>query len=1122
MLGFDEIFEILYKAVFIMLFRTFSKKALFIAAMFLAAPAVAGTVGGGNFKVAKPVYQDNDPSADNYLRNRRALVGPGCVINSLGDGINVVSGVENLQNICNDDLDDYATIPALVGATVVASPIISIKDNQHYYAGGTEAGFVICAKSDASILTLDLAQFYKIQFLKDGEKVGDLQSISTGKSVTGLGLSLLTIPGSDLVNKLYMATAPGNFDEIKLVQCGVDAKLGSAINIKYAFVGKAREYTVTNNKENGISVYVKDYKRGNFNLTANREGTVLNKTNKLYNEDLTDGYALIAHNDVRVIATPSDNEEAFPANTEVGFRYSNKSLLNISIGANISLSFYNKEGKFIKKHVISGTVLGLGLFGDKKNAEVVMKAPDAFSAVEIDFSGLKIDLGGTTVNYAFVRMAPDAASHHCPINATSSRDVSGSVNQFQLQHNKDVQVEWSVVDQPAGSNVELNTATGLVSNLDIPGKYVFKATALEDEGRSEKCYELTTLNYAPTYVPEEHGVNILVNKDGENPKYVLSDKFGGGLLQIFEGMMNPSAILTTSLNDFTYRQPGVELAANKGLVGIKTADGSNFADGLNGNARAFNGKMKVGFVVSAKTTGLDADVLKLYNIKLYNKGEEVTGDVTTHWDAISAGLIGKEETRKMCLNVDVPAGCVFDEIVLYSTGVLSANLSQLNIYYAYVADAEADNATTNPIYGAQVVSTNNTNASIDFENTKMFHVANIGNGYNELGNLIDDSMDTYLTLPLGANLGGAVISVNMGKVVDKGQQLVMVTQNLALGLGASLGEGLKLTTYLDGAEQEELTDWKVLGADVIGNKGDSYAVLNPTKSFNQVRITPIKVLSALENLQIKGFALRTDMNDDGTINGSDDLLVLDEDKTLAVTKSYTGAKMLLHRTFTKNANDNRKGWNSIILPIDMTAAQVKEAFGEGVQMAEFDRLENNWIKFSTVDVAADGVVLKKNTPYIIYPTKEPLGNYSYTINGVTETLDGPVYVANGINYDDQTSELTHTVNGGGMTYTGSYSNPTTVSADFYMFSKGDLIHTIKPHNVKAYRCWLVETASSGKSFVLSIDGGHGGATGINVVEENHQTAGTGIYSIDGIRMNTNDVNALPKGVYIINNKVVVK
>ena len=54
----------------------------------------------------------------------------------------------------------------------------------------------------------------------------------------------------------------------------------------------------------------------------------------------------------------------------------------------------------------------------------------------------------------------------------------------------------------------------------------------------------------------------------------------------------------------------------------------------------------------------------------------------------------------MCLNVDVPAGCVFDEIVLYNTGLLSADLSQLNIYYAYVADADADNATTNPIYTA--------------------------------------------------------------------------------------------------------------------------------------------------------------------------------------------------------------------------------------------------------------------------------------------------------------------------------------------------------------------------------------------------------------------------------------
>ena len=1106
----------------------FFRKICFVATLLLfALPMVAATIDGGG-KIEKKVWQDSDPNKENYFNNRRALVGPGCTINSIGDGVKVVSGTANLQNLCNDDLDDYATIPALANVTVGGNPIISVKDNQHCYAGGTEAGFVICAKSDASILALDLAKFYKIQFLKDGKAVGKLLEISTGKSVTGLGLSLLTIPGSDQVNKLYTATAPGNFDEIKLVQCGVDADVLSAINIKYAFVGKAREYTITNNTKNGISKYAEEQGRKTFTLDAQgKEPThTLGEVSRgdVIDENLDNGYAAVVgavvpvSTPVTVVAKPSDGKEAFPKGTEVGFKFNGFNLANLSVGSGVELTLFNKENKEIGKYDISNKLLGLGLIEDTKDGEVVMRAPADFSAAKIFFKGIGIRVGGTSVNYAFVRMAPDAASHHCPINATSSRDVSGSVNQFQLQHNKDVDVTWTVQSYPEGAaDVEVVATTGLVSNLSLPGKYVFRATA------ADGCYEETTLNYAPKYVAEEHGVDILVNKEGEKPKYVLSDKFGGGLIQIFDRMMNRSAILTTSLNDFTYRQPGVEVAANKGLVGIKTADGSNFADGLNGNARAFNGKMKVGFVVSAKATGLDANVLKLYNIKLYNKGNEVTGDVTTHWDAISAGLIGKEETHKMCLNVEVPAGCVFDEIVLYSTGVLSADLSQLNIYYAYVADAEADNATTNPIYGAQVVSTNNTNASIDFANTQMVQVANIGNGYNELSNLIDDSMDTYLTLPLGANLGGATISVNMGKVVDKGQQLVMVTRKLALGLGVSLGEGLKLTTYLDGKEQEELTNWKILGADVIGSEGDGYAVLNPTKSFDQVRITPVKVLSALGNLQIKGFALRPDMNDDGTLNGYDDLLVLDEDKTLAVTKSYTGAKMLLHRTFTKSADNDKKGWNSIILPVDMTAAQVKEAFGEGVQMAKFDRLEDNWIKFSTVNVAGEDVVLKKNIPYIIYPTKEPLGNYSYTIDGETNTLNGPVYVANGINYDDQTFELEHTVNGIGMTYTGSYSSPTTVSDDSYMFSKGDLIHTIKSHDVKAYRCWLKEDMHTGKMLMFSLNGnGMGGTTGIHVIEENKQNTNTGIYNLGGVRMNTNDVNKLSKGVYIVNNKVLVK
>lgn len=1081
----------------------------------------------------KIVMQDTNPNKEHYFSNRRALVGPGCMINSVGDGVKVLKGVKDLQNLCNDDLNDYAELPGLADVVVGGSPVISVKDNMHYYAGGTVAGFAICAKSDASILTLNLADFYKIQFLKDGENVGKLQDISTGKSITGLGLSLLTFPGSDQVDKLYMATAPGDFDEIKLVQCGIDAKLGDVVNLRYAFVGNAREYTITSNKDNGMEKYAQEQGRKPFTVEAHGKKpthTALEVSrNDVIDENLNNGYTAVAgvllsgSTPVTVVARPTDGKEAFPKGTEVGFKYNGFDLANLEVGGGVELTLYNKEDQKIGTYKLSKTVLGLGVIKVSKDGELVMKAPADFSAAKIYFNSIGIKVGGTSVNYAFVRMAPDVATHHCAINATSSRDVSGEYNAFTLQHNEAVKVEWSIVKQPEGSNITLNPATGEVTNISISGKYVFKAQALEDD-----CYEYTTVNYAPVALAQNSGENILVNKEGEQPKFVLSDKSGGGVLTIFNGMKNESAILTPTLNDYAYREPGVQLIENHGLIGIKTADGSSFSESLAGSARAaFNGKMKAGFVVSAKATGLGADVFKFYNVKLFYKGKEIEGKVTTHWDAISAGLIGSEQTRKMRLSVDVPAGCLFDEIVLYNTGLLSADLAQLNIYYAYVADAETDNAATNMLYDAEVVSTQTTNASIDFANSTVFQTVNVGNGFDNLSNLIDNDkkFTTAYKLPKILTVGtGATIAVNIGKIVDKGQNLIMVTSDPATLLGLGLGKGIKMVTYLDGQEKETVKSWKVLGADVIGGKGDGYAVLETQEPFDQVRITSAYVANLLDPVEIKGFALRTDKNDDGTVNTQSDVLILNEDVKLNETKAYTKAKMLLRRTFTKNA-DGTKGWNSIILPVDMTAAQVIEAFGEGTQVAKFNDLDKNWIKFETVDVAGEGVVLQKNTPYIIFPTQKALKNYEYTINGKTETLNGPVYVAEGINYEDQTAHIENSVEGSllnNMTFYGSYDNKTAVSADSYMFSKGDLVHTSKTHTVKAYRCWLKENTPSGKLLQLSLNNNNmGNTTGIQIVEENKRNANPGIYNMEGMRMNTNNVNELSKGVYIVNNKTVV-
>lgn len=1089
------------------------------AALLLASPAVAANSNGRGTKV-KTVYQDTDPSATNYLKNRRALVGPGCTVNSVGAGVSVASGLKNLQNLCNDDLDDYATIPALVGATVVANPIISVKDNQHYYAGGTEAGFVICAESDASILSLDLAKFYKIQFLKDGETVGDLQSISTGKSVTGLGLSLLTIPGSDQVNKLYMAKAPGNFDEIKLVQCGVNAKLGNAINIKYAFVGKAREYTITNNPDNGIAKYALDYNRGNFTLDAKSTGLGAFTDSKVIDADLTNGFDLALLNvlnlvevgarPLKVIANCKDKNEAFPKGTEVGFKYNTFSVVDLDAGGGIKFTFYNKDGKEIKdgSFLISSTVLKLGVV-ENKMVESTMKAPSDFSAVKFEIVGLNAKLAADQrLYYAFVRMAPDLATHHCAIEANSSRDVCGCENEFQLTHNASVPVTWSLVSQPADSNISLDAQTGKVTNIYVPGDYTFKATA------ADGCTETTTIHYAPYYDPAEHGVTLLTNNASET-KYELSGNNGGALLQLFGGIENASNVLNSSLNDYASVKAGVALVENTGIIGIKSVDKS----ALNKNIDKTH-EMQAGFVVTFNSTVLDLKALNLYNIQLYKDGKKVAGGVATHWGAISAGLIGSENTQKMRMSIDVPAGTDFDEIVLFNSGVIDAKLAKPNIYYAYVCDDEMDNASNNALYGTELVSMDGTDASINWDKTNILSLANIGNGLNGISNLIDNSIETGLTFPLGISANGAYVTVNVGKVVDKGQKIIMVSEDKELGLGVKLIKAIKLTTCLNGVDQEELTDWKVLGADVIGTGGKQYATLKPTKSFNQVRLTVVGGLNLADNIKVYGLALGSDINEDGTSTDCpEEFLVLDEDETLNDNRSLTKATMVFHRTFTTDK------WNSLILPVDMTADQVKAAFGKDTKLEKFDKYDENWIYFSPVVPDANGNMLKANIPYIIYPTSQPdYVNRNYNVGSDKEKhIDGPVYTVTGIDYKGQPTEMKCKDTGSsttGMTHYGSYVYRQEVPAKSYMLSKGDMVHTSKVHNVKSYRSWLEETTPSEKTLQLKVSDSDNSTTGIKVIEEAPQNANA-VYNVNGMRMNSSNTDNLPKGVYIINNKKVV-
>lgn len=107
-------------------------------------------------------------------------------------------------------------------------------------------------------------------------------------------------------------------------------------------------------------------------------------------------------------------------------------------------------------------------------------------------------------------------------------------------------------------------------------------------------------------------------------------------------------------------------------------------------------------------------------------------------------------------------------------------------------------------------------------------------------------------------------------------------------------------------------------------------------------------------------------------------LVLDEDnpdlRYLTETiEEYNNCNLHLKRSFELNK------WNTLILPVDLTYGQMKEAFGDDVKLAELYKLTPNSVRFKTVECNSDDeVMLKAFSPYIIKPTQAAGQNPAYT------------------------------------------------------------------------------------------------------------------------------------------------
>lgn len=1102
----------------------------------------------------------NPADSRQVLKTRMALVGHNCMVSRFPDGVSVGTGIKGLSNLCDENLDNYCDLPGVADVTLLAgSPIVAVKDMKHYFDKDTKAGFKISVES--SVLKLNvLENSYHIYFYKDGKFLKDSKIEQRGFSV--LNLAVGDIGLGSTMDIVAQEQPTEDYDEIALVgQSGLNVSAVKGLKIYYAFVGDG-EYTLT---KSAIKKY-DSYFNTNIQLTPKTSDAL---AKNLTDDDTSNGSALgiiasVGAGYAQVVAKDKKSTgETFPEGTEAGFVYTITSLL--SVADTPVLTLLDRNGNKIYEKALSTQVLSLDLGGGKR--KISIKAPCAFSGIKIQVEGLKFGVV-STAQYAFVIPKPTTAGHQCTMSPTASLDICSCDEKYVLNWDKKnyPNASWKMVST-TDDNVTFDEAN---YTLDFSKSKAYlegngaKATVVMKLTNTDDCSQQITINYGGNNQPVEKKEMALVNTDPAKPAYELGDGSSYGL-NILSIVKNSANIISSKLNSFASYFGGVSIGESY-LCSVKKTEGM-ISDGSKA--------LQAGFVVTAKGSALTADVLKLMNVKIYYQGKEVGHQINTA--AIAAKLIGSEDTHKLRYSIKVPEGTKFDEIRLYSDGLLGAKLSVMNIYYAYTADVDA--ILDDPTEGAEIVSFDNNGASINADRTQSAGVLKAGNGMKDLTNCIDGSLETCTTFPMGAEAGvGSILAVKLGVTATRNKQLVVVVNQAALGVGVDLGSGIVVKTYKkkeaaadpakaykadeQGSEDSQKTDdsdvvetfsdWSILGANLITRGDKGFVVLTPTKDYDEVSITQGAAVQIAEGLKVYGILLRNDADGDGTPDTempSEDCkqdIVFDENVHISDKsgKRYKqNLTMYFKRTFVPGQ------WNSVILPVNLTKAQFVEAFGATAKLSEarevYQDEKSLVIGFKAVEeTVVDGqtVYLKANKPYIIWVDKATVAAHQNKAFTTTDagSIMGEIYMVDktqvdGVSYTYNEATALKPVSEPfpigegidaswgltGLQFQASYEPAQSLAIGDYGWNAGNLYHLRKAHTMKGYRCWLTPTwaSASQSQTTLSFGFGQGDVTGLEKVSSADEQGELKVFNLQGQRLSS--LEGVQPGIYIVNGKKMV-
>ena len=299
-------------------------------------------------------------------------------------------------------------------------------------------------------------------------------------------------------------------------------------------------------------------------------------------------------------------------------------------------------------------------------------------------------------------------------------------------------------------------------------------------------------------------------------------------------------------------------------------------------------------------------------------------------------------------------------------------------------------------------------------------------------------------------------------------------------------------------------------------------------------------------------------------------LILDQDRAdlsyiLDINEPLQNKTLRLNKTFTAHK------WNTLVLPVNLTLKQLRDAFGPSTRLAQLDKLTESGIQFQSVDFtdkANDDIALEAYKPYLIIPEKAEGQAAEYTSvyvkTGASAAESMRVKIAKGhfvipkvslsvedlkkIDQSTWATAVSTSIDGkmeawGTLARTfGTVSNDVENGYQFenngqiitgrddligsYFFDNGKMYHSSKDRvrGLRGFSCWFKPVNGKSQNAQFTLDGvTQSGTTALDdIFADGEQTVSRfaqGVYNLNGqLVKQGNSTAGLPSGLYIVNGK----